>query len=84
LKQNDKQLLNQLENVNSNEEAFNLLMDAIQRAPDEFTRTGLAQAAFGKSGQELILLANEGAGGISRLRNEAREYGVISLKIYTP
>jgi uncharacterized radical SAM superfamily protein len=78
LKENDKQLLDQLKNVNSNEEAFNLLMDAIGRAPDEFTRAELAQAAFGKSGQELILLANEGADGISALREEARKYGVIS------
>jgi hypothetical protein len=78
LKENDKQLLDQLKNVNSNEEAFNLLMDAIGKAPDEFTRAGLAQAAFGKSGQELILLANEGAEGIASLREEARKYGVIS------
>jgi hypothetical protein len=78
LKNNDQQLLSQLENVNSNEEAFNLLMDAISKAPDEFSRAELAQAAFGKSGQQLILLANEGADGISNLREEARKYGVIS------
>jgi hypothetical protein len=78
LKNNDEQLLTQLKNVNSNEEAFNLLMDAIGKAPDEFTRAELAQAAFGKSGQELILLANEGADGIANLREEARKYGVIS------
>jgi hypothetical protein len=78
LKENDTQLLNQLKNVNSNEEAFNLLMDAIGKAPNEFSRAELAQAAFGKSGQELILLANEGTDGISKLREEAKKYGVIS------
>jgi hypothetical protein len=78
LKQNDQQLLNQLKNVSSNEEAFNLLMNAIKKAPNEFQKAGLAQAAFGKSGQELILLANEGAEGIATLREEARKYGVIS------
>jgi hypothetical protein len=78
LKENDKQLLNQLQNVNSNEEAFDLLMDAIGKAPDEFTKAGLAQAAFGKSGQDLILLAHEGADGIASLREEAKKYGVIS------
>jgi hypothetical protein len=78
LKNNDKQLLDQLKNVDSNEEAFNLLMDAIGKAPDEFSRAELAQAAFGKSGQELILLANEGADGIANLREEAQKYGVIS------
>jgi hypothetical protein len=78
LKANDQQLLAQLKNVNSNEEAFDLLMDAIGKAPNEFSRAELAQAAFGKSGQQLILLANEGAKGISSLREEARKYGVIS------
>jgi hypothetical protein len=78
LKENDKQLLNQLRNVTSNEEAFNLLIEAIGKAPDEFTRAELAQSAFGKSGQELILLANEGADGIANLREEARKYGIIS------
>jgi hypothetical protein len=78
LKENDKQLLSQVKNVNSNEEAFNLLMDALNKASDEFTRAELAQAAFGKSGQELILLANEGANGIANLRDEARKYGIIS------
>jgi hypothetical protein len=78
LKENDQQLLSQLKKVNSNEEAFNLLMGAIKKAPNEFARAGLAQAAFGKSGQDLILLANEGAEGISNLREEARKYGVIS------
>jgi hypothetical protein len=78
LKENDRQLLTQIQNVNSNEEAFNLLIDAIRQAPDEFTKATLATAAFGKSGQELILLANEGADGITRLREEAQRYGVIS------
>jgi hypothetical protein len=78
LKENDQQLLTQIQNVNSNEEAFNLLMDAIGRAPNEFSRAELATAAFGKSGQELILLANEGADGIAKLREEAQRYGVIS------
>jgi hypothetical protein len=78
LNDNDQELLNQLKNVKSNEEAFNLLMDAIGKAPDEFSRAELAQAAFGKSGQQLILLANESANGISALREEARKYGVIS------
>jgi hypothetical protein len=78
LKQNNSQLLNQLKNVNSNEDAFSLLMDAINKAPNEFNRAALAQAAFGKSGQEMILLAGEGADGIAKLREEARKYGVIS------
>jgi len=78
LKDNDKQLLSQIQNVNSNEEAFSLMMDAIKRAPDEFTRAQLATAAFGRSGQELVRMAEKGSIGIAELREEARKYGVIS------
>lgn len=78
LKTNNAELLNQLSSVNSNEEAFNLLMTEINKSPDEFQRAALAQAAFGKSGQDLILLASEGADGIAALRNEVRGYGIIS------
>ena len=78
LQENDKQLLNQLQNVKSNEEAFNLLMGAIKNAPDEFTRAELATAAFGKAGQELVIMAENGTEGIEALRQEAAKYGVMS------
>ena len=75
---NDKQLLNQLQSVQSNEEAFTLMMDAINRAPDELSRAELAMAAFGRRGQEMILMANGGAEGLAELREEARRFGIIS------
>ena len=78
LKDSNPALLEQLKNVKSNEEAFNLLMGAIKGCPNEFERAALAQAAFGKSGQDLILIAENGAEGIADLREEARKYGVIS------
>ena len=81
LQDNDTELLTQIENVNSNEEAFNLLMNAIKRAPDEFTKAQIATAAFGKSGQSLINMAEQGTEGISALREEARKYGIISNEV---
>ncbi|MCL2381336.1 MAG: hypothetical protein FWC64_07045 [Treponema sp.] len=75
---NNQAMLDQLKNVNSNEEAFNLLLGAIRDAPDEFERAQLAYAAFGRAGQEMILLAKEGADGIAELRGEARRFGIIS------
>ena len=78
LEDNNKTLLKQLQGAKSNEQAFNLLMDAIKAAPDEFTRAELATAAFGKAGQGLINMALEGTEGLSALREEARKYGVIS------
>lgn len=78
LQENDKQLLSQVKNAKNNEEAFTLLVDAISKAPDELSKTELAMAAFGKSGQEIVLMAKDGAEGLSVLREEARKYGVIS------
>ena len=78
LRENDAQLLRQLKNVRSNEEAFTLMMDAIDRAPDELTRAELAMVAFGRRGQEMILMANGGAEGLAEMREEARRFGIIS------
>jgi hypothetical protein len=80
LNENDKQLLGQLKNVKSNEEAFMLLMDSVGKAPDEFTKAKLATEYFGKAGQDLIIMANQGADGIEALREEARKYGVMSAE----
>jgi len=78
LKNNNKELLNQLQGAKSNEQAFNLLMNAIKSAPDEFSRAELATAAFGKAGNDLIKMAMEGTDGIGALREESRKYGIIS------
>jgi len=78
LENNNKELLAQLKYASSNEQAFNLLINAIKDAPDEFTRAEIATAAFGKAGQDLIIMAENGTEGLSALREEARKYGVIS------
>ncbi len=78
LKKSNPVLLEQLKNVQSNEDAFNLMMVAMAAAPDEFTRATLAQSAFGKAGQELIKVSEAGAAGITELRGEVRELGIIS------
>ena len=78
LKGTNNELLHQLNSAKSNEEAFDLLMKAIKNAPDEFTRAEIATAAFGKAGHGMINMAMEGADGIAALREEARNYGIIS------
>gem|GEM_PF-3269211 len=78
LENNYAQLLEQLQNVENNEEAFTLLMDAIHRAPNEFAAAELAMAAFGRNGAQMVLVAQNGAEGINALREEARELGVVS------
>ncbi|WP_148257755.1 hypothetical protein [Leadbettera azotonutricia] len=78
LTENNKALLASLQSANGTEDAFTLLLDAINKAPDEFPRAQLAQEAFGKSGQQLILMADAGTDGIKALREEAEHYGIIS------
>jgi len=78
LRDNQQELLEQLQGVENNEEAFTLLMDAIHRAPNEFAAAELAMAAFGRNGAQMVLVAQNGAEGISALREEARELGVVS------
>ena len=72
-------LASQLKNVTSNEEAFNLMVKAVKSAPNAIQKASLAQAAFGRSGMEMINLLNEGPAGIEALREELRKYnGVLS------
>ena len=80
LKNNNTELLNQLQNVNDSEQAFNLLVDAIAESENDFEQAALAQAAFGRTGQDIINFAEQGSEEIARLREEAREYGLISAQ----
>ncbi|MEM9424545.1 MAG: hypothetical protein AAF975_07150, partial [Spirochaetota bacterium] len=78
LKATNPALLNQLKNVGDSDEAFKLMLETIRKTPDEFDRASLAQAAFGRAGQDIIQMAEIGSEGIGKLREEARKYGVIS------
>ena len=71
-------LAEQLKVAEDSEQAFNLLIKAIENAPTEFEKASLAQAAFGRSGQDIINFANQGSEEIQRLREEAQNYGVVS------
>ena len=78
LKLNDAALLDQLQNVDNNEQVFMLLMNAIDQAPDSYSKAEIATLAFGKAGLDMINVANGGTGAISELREEARKYGIIT------
>ena len=77
LKVTNPALAKQLRTVNSSEEGFTILIDAISKETDVTKRAALAQAAFGRSGQELIKLAVGGTKGLAALREEARRYGGV-------
>lgn len=78
LNQTNPALAEQLMNVENNEEAFNLLVSEIGALPNQMDRAALAQAAFGRAGQDMLKLIEAGPEGIAALRAEAREYGLIT------
>lgn len=78
LKKSNPALLEQLGTVEDSEEAFNILIDAIAKAPTQFDKAALSQAAFGRAGQDIINFANQGSEEISKLREEAKNYGLLT------
>lgn len=70
-------LRQQLRTAESSEEAFELLIAEIERQPTAAARAALATAAFGRAGQDLIIMAENGVDGLQALREEARAYGNI-------
>jgi hypothetical protein len=77
LNKSNPALKEQLKNATSNEEAFALLTDALAGIENTADRAALAQAAFGRAGQDLLIMTEDGAEGIKKLREEARKYGDI-------
>ncbi len=77
LNKSNPALADQLKNAESNSEAFTLLSDEISKIKNPMDRAALAQAAFGRAGQDLIVMAENGAKGIESLRDEAKKYGNI-------
>lgn len=73
LEKTNPALERQLRTVTDSDEAFTLLMDSIAKEANVQKRAALAQAAFGKSGQEVIDMA----GDLAEKRKEARAQGTI-------
>ena len=70
-------MADQLMNAEDNEAAFNILVKALSETENQMDKAALAQAAFGRTGQDLLILTENGADGIAKLREEARKYGDI-------
>lgn len=80
LKSTNPELLEQLENVESNEEAFNLSVEALNDLDTQLEKASLSQALFGRSGLKLLAVTEAGVDGLADLREEAQSYGLISNK----
>lgn len=59
------------------DEQFMRIAQAMSEVQDPALRVQYAMAIFGRSGQSLIPLLNEGAAGIERMRARARELGLV-------
>ncbi len=70
-------LLEQLKLVDNSEQAFALLVKEIEKLPNQMEKAALANAAFGRSGKNMLILAEGGTEAIEALREEARKYGGI-------
>lgn len=55
---------------------FEVFAEALSTIEDQSRRSALAMKVFGRSGTELLPLLNQGAAGISKLRNEAQALGL--------
>lgn len=75
-----KTFAGQLKGAKSNEEAFDLLMAALQRVEDPAKRAALAAAAFGGRGVEMTRIAEAGADGLEKLRKQARDLGLVTTE----
>ena len=78
LEETDKALLKQIKSAGSSEEVFTLLMGKMAGMTDEFARAQFAQLAFGKSGMDMIKMANGGQDAIAGLLDEAHKYGLVT------
>jgi len=67
-----------LKGATSTGEAFDVVQRAIAEAPDQLTKAAIANAAFGRSGLPLIRLLQSETSEIQRLREQAREFGLIT------
>lgn len=77
LKDTNPVLLKQLKHAKDSEQAFNLISAAILKLPNQMQRASLAQAAFGKAGQEMLNLIQAGPDAINKMREEARKLGFV-------
>lgn len=53
------------------------IAEKISKMPDGAKKTATAMEFFGKAGAKMVPLLNEGSAGIERLRQEARDLGIV-------
>lgn len=77
LKKYDEQLLENIKNAKSQEEALELVAEAIKNAQTPTEKAAIANAAFSRSGINMVNMLKDGKAGLDGLRDAAREAGVV-------
>lgn len=77
LRKSNPALLDQIKAVDNSEQAFKLLMNELNQIPNQMDKAALANAAFGRSGAKMLIMAEGGTSAIAALREEAKKYGGV-------
>ncbi|MFV1982995.1 MAG: hypothetical protein ACC657_05580 [Thiohalomonadales bacterium] len=77
LKNINAELLDAIINTSSQEEALNLMADAIQKSTSETEKAALANAAFSRAGVGMTIFLKEGSEGLAKMAKRARDLGVV-------
>lgn len=71
---NDRALLGNLKKAKNNEQAFDLMVDAVSRVKNPMLRSTLAAAAFGEKASKMTNLLIGGTAGLKKMREEYRKF----------
>jgi hypothetical protein len=77
LKDQDAALLANVQSAGSTEEALDLVFRKIAETTNAADRAAIANAAFGRSGIELLPMLSQGTAGLEAMRQRARDLGIV-------
>ena len=77
LKNMDAALLENIKAAKGQDEAFQIVADAIKNAKTATERAAIANAAFSRSGVAMVKMLEEGAQGLAEMEATARSLGII-------
>jgi hypothetical protein len=80
LKKTNPALLKQLKNTEDVSAAFDLYLGAMRNTPGAMNKAALATAAFGRSGVDMINMANLSATELEKLRAQMRQNGIVTAE----
>lgn len=77
LQKYDQELLNNLKHTTSATDGLNIMFRALSDTNDISERNALSAAAFGRSGQQMIVMIKNGNDALEKMRKEARDLGMV-------